>query len=63
MLAKEILQTSHQNDDLEKLAFYDDITSYLGDKMFNQFSALKSSEDAEHYFATIDNRFTRKYDF
>ena len=56
--AKEILQILHQNGDLDQLAFYDDINPDIRDKLLNQFSVIKSIEQAGHFFETVDNRFT-----
>ena len=56
--AKEVLQILHQNGDLDQLAFYDDITPDIGDKLLNQFTVLKSIDQAEHFFNVVDKRFT-----
>lgn len=56
--AKEILQILHQNGDLDQLAFYDDITPDVGDNLLNQFTVLKSIDQAEHFFNAVDKRFT-----
>ncbi len=56
--AKEVLQILHQNGELDQLAFYDDITPDIGDKLLNQFKVLKSIDEAEHFFNAVDKRFT-----
>ena len=56
--AKEVLEVLHQQNQIEKLAFYDDVNQDTPDKLFENFAVLKSVEAAKNYFATNDNRFT-----
>ena len=56
--AKEILEICHQNDQLENLHFYDDVSPESPNKLFGCFPIIKNITDAEHYFNYIDNRFT-----
>jgi sugar O-acyltransferase (sialic acid O-acetyltransferase NeuD family) len=56
--AKEVLEICHQNKELENLVFYDDVNDNIGDKLYDQFPILKSLEEAQGYFSSIDNRFT-----
>jgi len=56
--AKEVLEICHQNNDLDNLVFYDDVNDDIGDKLYDQFPILKSLEEAQDYFSSIDNRFT-----
>ena len=56
--AKEVLQILHQNNELENLAFYDDVNNDIGDYLYDKFKILKSKKEAQNYFNTIDNRFT-----
>jgi sugar O-acyltransferase (sialic acid O-acetyltransferase NeuD family) len=56
--AKEVLQILHQKNELENLAFYDDVTLDIGTHLYSKFPILKNKKEAEHYFSTIDNRFT-----
>lgn len=56
--AKEILEVLHQNNDLEKLVFFDDLNDNIGDKLYNEFLILKSLEQAKDYFSIVDKRFT-----
>jgi sugar O-acyltransferase (sialic acid O-acetyltransferase NeuD family) len=55
--AKEVLEICHQNNELENLVFYDDVNDDIGDKLYDKFLILKSLEQAEDYFAKVDNRF------
>ena len=56
--AKEVLEIVHQLNELDQLAFYDDVNSDVPEKLFNQFPVLKNIDEATHYFKTVDNRFT-----
>lgn len=56
--AKEVLEIAHQLNELENLAFYDDVNDNINEPLFNRFPVLKTIEDTSNYFKTIDNRFT-----
>ena len=56
--AKEILEVLHQNNQIENLAFFDDVNIDLNGKLFGEFPILKSLNDVAEYFQIIDNRFT-----
>lgn len=56
--AKEILEILKQNNDLGDLCFFDDVNDDVQGSLFNQFPILKTIDEAEHYFKTVDNRFT-----
>ncbi|WP_445454323.1 acetyltransferase [Flavobacterium sp. 25HG05S-40] len=56
--AKEVLEILHQQNQIENLVFYDDVNTDAPEKLFGKFPILKSIEEAAHYFATIDKRFT-----
>lgn len=56
--AKEVLEILYQLNELELLAFYDDLNSDVPVKLFNQFPVLKNIDEATQYFKTVDNRFT-----
>lgn len=56
--AKEVLEICHQNNDLQNLAFFDDVNPDVVGLLYNQFPILKSIKEAENYFNTVDNRFT-----
>jgi len=56
--AKEVLEALHQNNQTKNLVFYDDVNSDIHEKLYGQFKILKSINEAETYFNTIDNRFT-----
>ncbi|MBP7174322.1 MAG: acetyltransferase [Cloacibacterium sp.] len=55
--AKEVLEIFHQKNETENLCFYDDVNSDVPDKLFNQFTILKSLEQAESHFKTVSNNF------
>lgn len=56
--AKEVLEVVHQLNQLENLAFYDDVNNEVPEKLFGQFPILNSIQEAANYFKTIDSRFT-----
>jgi sugar O-acyltransferase (sialic acid O-acetyltransferase NeuD family) len=56
--AKEVLEVCFQNNDIENLAFYDDVNVDLGKTLFNQFPILNSIGQAKNYFDSVDKRFT-----
>ena len=56
--AKEILQVFHDKNELDKLAFYDDITEDIGKLLFNKFSILNNKEEVKYFFGSIGNDFT-----
>ena len=56
--AKEVLEVCHQNNELENLVFYDDVTPDCPEKLYDTFSILKNTQDAQAYFENTDNRFT-----
>lgn len=56
--AKEVLEVLHQNNELENLVFYDDITPNLPNLLYGTFPVLKSFEQAKEYFENKDQRFT-----
>lgn len=56
--AKEVLEICHQSNDLEKLAFYDDVNHDIGKKIYDRFPILKNMEEAQRYLSNVDNRFT-----
>lgn len=56
--AKEILEICHQNNDIQDLVFYDDISKDEINYLYNRFPILKSIEEANEYFNTVDKRFT-----
>lgn len=57
-LAKEVLEVCKQNNELEKLVFYDDVNLDIPDMLFGLFPVIKNSFDAKKYFEEVDNRFT-----
>jgi sugar O-acyltransferase (sialic acid O-acetyltransferase NeuD family) len=56
--AKEVLEICHQNEQLEDLVFYDDVSIDIENKLFNKFTIIKTIDQAKDYFNKIDNRFT-----
>ncbi|MBU2939569.1 acetyltransferase [Lacinutrix sp. C3R15] len=56
--AKEVLEVMCQLEDVENLAFYDDVNLYEANILYDKFSILKTLEEAKIYFEKIDSRFT-----
>lgn len=56
--AKEVLEILHQLKNLKNVAFFDNISDGLPDKLFEQFPVLKSFEQVKKYFLYTDPKFT-----
>jgi sugar O-acyltransferase (sialic acid O-acetyltransferase NeuD family) len=56
--AKEVLEVLHHLNLLNDLCFYDDVNTRIPEKLFGQFPILKTIQEAEVYFKTVDNKFT-----
>ena len=56
--AKEVLEILHQNNELEGLAFYDDVNHDLPDLLYNQFPILKNENQVIEHFQNYGNDFT-----
>ncbi len=56
--AKEVLEILHQNNQLNELAFFDDVSKNLYGRLYDKFEILTSLQQAEKYFTTVDNSFT-----
>tara|TARA_R110002167_G_scaffold58527_1_gene165789 strand:+ start:7814 stop:8467 length:654 start_codon:yes stop_codon:yes gene_type:complete len=56
--AKEILEIVHQNNHLENLVFYDDVSDDLPKILYNKFPVFTNLKQVKTFFNTIDNRFT-----
>jgi sugar O-acyltransferase (sialic acid O-acetyltransferase NeuD family) len=56
--AKEILEVIHQLNELDSLAFYDDISIDIDNQLYGKFPIIKTIEAASNYFKNVDNRFT-----
>jgi sugar O-acyltransferase (sialic acid O-acetyltransferase NeuD family) len=58
-LAKEVLEIFSQRNELDNLFFYDDISTELPEKLFDQFTIFRSLEEVKQKFElTGDYRFT-----
>lgn len=55
--AKELLEVCHQLGETKQLAFYDDVSSDLPEKLYGRFEILSSETAAKSYFKNTDNRF------
>ena len=56
--AKEILEVCHQNNDLENLVFFDNVSPDIDSKLYDKFPILKTFDEAKEYFKTSNNTFT-----
>lgn len=57
-LAKEILEILHQNDNINNLAFYDDVDNDIANSLYGKFSILKSLPEVINFFKKNGNEFT-----
>ncbi|MDQ0591900.1 sugar O-acyltransferase (sialic acid O-acetyltransferase NeuD family) [Chryseobacterium ginsenosidimutans] len=55
--AKEVLEVCHQNNELENLAFYDDVNNDVQKLLYDKFPIITSLEEAKNYLKNTDNRF------
>lgn len=55
--AKEILEIIHLTNQDTNLCFYDDVSTNLPPKLFNQFSILRTEQEVLEYFEKGDVRF------
>lgn len=56
--AKEILEILHQNNELEGLAFYDDVNHDLPNLIYDKFPILKNENQVKEHFQKYGNEFT-----
>ena len=56
--AKEVLEILHQKNETKNLCFYDDVSTDIPSKLYNQFSILKNLEEAKEYFNNVSPYFT-----
>lgn len=56
--AKEVLEILHQNNQLEGLAFYDDVNTDLPDMLYGKFPVLTNQNQVKDYFQKFGNEFT-----
>lgn len=56
--AKEVLEILHQNNQLEGLAFYDDVSDHLPDMLYDKFPIFTNEEAVQDHFRNYDNQFT-----
>ncbi len=56
-LAKEILEVCLEKENRDDLVFYDDVSIDLPPKLYNEFSIIRSFNEAESYFKHVDDRF------
>lgn len=56
--AKEVLEIFHQNNEVNDIAFYDDVSNDLPSKLYDQFPIITNEEEAVKFFQETDNRFT-----
>lgn len=56
--AKEVLEILCQLNQLDNVAFYDDVNDDTPDIVYDTFPVLKSFDQAKIYFQTVDKHFT-----
>ncbi len=56
--AKEILEVFHRLNNLENIAFYDDVNVDIGGYLYGKFSIIRSENDAKSFFENVTREFT-----
>ncbi|MDD5151331.1 MAG: acetyltransferase [Flavobacterium sp.] len=56
--AKEVLEVFHQLNELDNIAFYDDVNADSGDLLYGLFPILKSENEVKDFFYKYGNDFT-----
>ena len=56
--AKEVLEILHQNNELDNLSFYDDLSVDFPDILFDKFPVVKSEVEAKNYLKKTNNQYT-----
>ena len=56
--AKEVLEVFHQLNQLEKIAFYDDINNDIGELLYDTFPILRNENEVITFFREKGNEFT-----
>lgn len=56
--AREVLEVMHQNNKIDGIAFYDDVSAGLPDKIYDLFPVIRTIEEAQHYFKKHGSQFT-----
>lgn len=56
--AKEILEVFHQLNQLEHIAFYDDVNDDIGALLYGLFPVLKNENEVKHFFSLHGTEFT-----
>lgn len=57
-LAKEILMVLEHANTIKDLVFYDDVSKYVPSLLYDKYPVLRSEEEAQKYFQTIDPNFS-----
>ena len=57
-LAKEVMQIFYDNKEYEELAFYDDISKNLPEKLFGKYQIITNNDDVRKYFSFQGKNFT-----
>ena len=55
--AVEVLQECYNNNVMDNIMFFDDVSADLEDVLYNDFKILKSIEDVATVFKTVDKQF------
>lgn len=56
--AKEVLEVFHQLNQLENIAFYDDVNPDIGKFLYGKFPILKNKNEVKYFFNKYSNDFT-----
>jgi sugar O-acyltransferase (sialic acid O-acetyltransferase NeuD family) len=56
--AKEVLEVFHQLNQLDNIAFYDDVNDDIGEFLYGKFPVLNNIDEVKEYFVQFGNKFT-----
>lgn len=56
--AKEVLQIFHQLNQLENIAFYDDVNHHIDSLLYDKFPILKNDDEVKALFKVIGSEYT-----
>ena len=56
--AKEVLEVLYQNNSIDNVVFYDDISNEILEKLYDKFKILRSLDEVKLYFENVSKKFT-----
>lgn len=56
--SKEVLEVLYQNNSIDNIVFYDDISNDIPEKLYDKFKILRNIDEAKLYFENVSKKFT-----